>query len=309
MTLYSRRPFSPKRIRVGAVAFLALTVLGACAQSGSSGSPGSTGGQQTTFEQVKQRGIAEVGFANEPPFTIAAPEGLLTGIDPDIFRAVMKGYGVKTLDGVLVEFPGLIPGLLASRFDVIAAGLAINPTRCKQIAFANPGFVTGDAIVVKSGNPLKLHSYNDVKNNPNVRIGVLRGGQQADYLTKFYDIPEGRLSTFPSGELALAAMQAGRIDVYANSSVLIGGELKALNDPSLERATPFTQPVDKQGHDLHVYLAAGFRMQDSDFVDAYNAGLAKLRASGELLTILKNYGLTEEELPPADITAQKLCQG
>ena len=41
----------------------------------------------------------------------------------------------------------------------------------------------------------------------------------------------------------------------------------------------------------------------------YNDHLAELKESGEFLEIISEFGFTEEEVPPAELTADELCEG
>jgi polar amino acid transport system substrate-binding protein len=67
----------------------------------------------------------------------------------------------------------------------------------------------------------------------------------------------------------------------------------------------FEQPI-VEGKSVRGYGATAFRMEDTSFRDAFNAELAKMKQSGELLDILKTFGFTEQELPQ-DATAAELC--
>ncbi|WP_255342468.1 hypothetical protein [Nesterenkonia sp. AN1] len=49
--------------------------------------------------------------------------------------------------------------------------------------------------------------------------------------------------------------------------------------------------------------------QGSEMLEEYNEHLAELKESGELLDIISEYGFTEAEIPPADLTAEALCDG
>ena len=85
---------------------------------------------QSTLERAKADGYIRVGFANEAPFGFATPDGELTGEAPEVAKAVLAKMGINEVDGVLTEFGSLIPGLKAGRFDIIAAGMFVNPARC-----------------------------------------------------------------------------------------------------------------------------------------------------------------------------------
>ena len=104
---------------------------------------------QSTLETAKADGYIRVGFANEAPFGFATPDGKLTGEAPEVAKAVLAKMGIAQVDGVLTEFGSLIPGLKAGRFDIIAAGMFINPKRCAEINFSEPSYGIGQAMLVQ----------------------------------------------------------------------------------------------------------------------------------------------------------------
>src|SRR5687767_7474356 len=114
---------------------------------------------QTTLERAKEDGFIRVGFANEAPFGYATPDGKLTGESPEVVRAVLAKMGIDQVDGVLTEFGSLIPGLQAGRFDIIAAGMFVNPKRCEQVQFSEPTYGIGQAFLVAAGNPKEIADY------------------------------------------------------------------------------------------------------------------------------------------------------
>src|SRR5947209_19109378 len=125
-----------------AVAGIALTpaVLAACG-----GSTTTSTSSEDVLGQARKAGYIRVGFANEAPYGYADSSGVLTGEAPTVAGAIMKKLGVPNLEGVLTEFGALIPGLMANRFDMIAAGMFITPLRCNAILFSNPDYVATEA--------------------------------------------------------------------------------------------------------------------------------------------------------------------
>jgi polar amino acid transport system substrate-binding protein len=103
--------------------------------------------------EARRQGYIRVGFANEAPYGYATPDGKLTGESPEVVKAVLAKIGIPQVDGVLTEFGSLIPGLLAGRFDLIAAGMFITPKRCAQVQFSEPTYGIGQAFLVKKGDP------------------------------------------------------------------------------------------------------------------------------------------------------------
>ncbi|RYD04075.1 hypothetical protein N752_16930 [Desulforamulus aquiferis] len=69
----------------------------------------------------------------------------------------------------------------------------------------------------------------------------------------------------------------------------------------------FTQPII-DGKAAQSFGAAAFRKEDKDFAEAYNQELEKLKQSGQLLEILKEFGFTEQEFP-GDMTVEKVLSG
>jgi polar amino acid transport system substrate-binding protein len=85
-------------------------------------------------------------------------------------------------------------------------------------------------------------------------------------------------------------------------------KLKAHANPSLEAATPFQTPVDKNGNPAVNYLGAGFRKGDTDLIKAYNDGLAKMKADGSLKTLIAPFGFVESEVAGTDVATEQLCK-
>jgi len=260
--------------------------------------------QVKTFDRVKQDGVIRVGFANEKPFAFATESGELSGEAVTTASLIFQRLGIPKAEGVLGAFGTLIPGLKASRFDAVTAGMFIKPERCKEVVFSNPHFCLGQGLAVKAGNPYNLHSYEDIAKNPKVKIGAVTGGYEEDYL-KTAGVAPDQIVIFPDHASLVPALQAGRIDAFTLSGLSVQSLLDNAKDPGLERASPFTDPV-VNGKSVRGCGGTAFRLEDVDLRDAYNAELKKMADSGELLQILKSFGFSEQELP--DATAEQLCK-
>ncbi|GKU83626.1 ectoine/hydroxyectoine ABC transporter substrate-binding protein EhuB [Niallia sp. NCCP-28] len=281
---------------------LILTVgLAACSSTNTSGGESS----KTTFEKVKESKKVTIGFANEVPYAYKTKDGELTGEAVEVAKAVLKNLGIEEMDGVLTEFGSLIPGLKANRFDMITAGMYITPERAKEVDFANPEYSIGEAIAVKKGNPLHIKSYEDIKTNKKVKIAVMSGAIQMEYLTK-YGVSEDQIIVVPDNPSAISALKSGRVNVIGMTGPSLQAVLETANDPSVERVMDFEQPVI-DGASVRGYGATVFRQDDDDFREAFNKELAKMKESGELLKIISEFGFTEQELP-GDATAEDLSK-
>lgn len=260
---------------------------------------------ETTLEKARKQGFIRVGFANEAPYGYATTAGKLTGEAPEVAKAVLQRMGIPQVDGVLTEFGSLIPGLKAGRFDIIAAGMYVLPKRCRQVAFSEPSYSIGEGFVVAKGNPLSLHSYDDVKKNPKVRLGLMAGTVEFDY-AKAAGIPRDQWTIFPDGPSAVAAVAAGRVDAYAGTSLTVA-DLAAKAGNRVEVAKPFTDPV-VDGTSARGYGAFAFRKGDADFLAEFNKHLKAFIGTPEHAALVGPFGFTETERPAGKTTAE-LCAG
>ena len=263
---------------------------------------------ETTLQRIKDQGYIRMGFANENPFSYATAEGELAGVDVDILNHILADMGVTEIDGGLTTFGGLIPGLNAGRFDLVASAIYIKPERCAQVAFAEPLYIQGDAIVVAAGNPKKIHSYRDVAGDPTIKIGYPSGGTGPSDNAKAMGVKDDQLIDFPGSPTGFAAVKAGRIDGYATVAMNVEMQLREMKDPGLERADPFEQPV-ADGKIRYGITSFAVRLEDEDLLDEINQHLLAFRGTPEYLAILENYGLTEADLPPEGMTTAKICAG
>lgn len=261
---------------------------------------------ESTFEKAKREGRVTVGFANEQPFAYATPDGTITGEAVEVARAILNNLGINEMNGVLTEFGSLIPGLKASRFDIITAGMFITPDRSKEVAFANPEYSIGEAIAVEQGNPHQINSYDDISKNKEIKVAVMVGAIEIEYLTKS-GVSKDQITIVPDQPSAVSALQAGRVQVITMTGPSLQAMLESSKDSGIERVADFIQP-EIDGKSVRGYGAAAFRIEDLDFREAFNAELEKLKQSGQLLEILKPFGFTEDELP-GDMTASQLSEG
>jgi len=259
---------------------------------------------ETTFERIKRERVVRVGYANDIPFGHATPDGKLTGEAPEIARKVLAKMGISRIEGVLTEFGSLIPALKAGRFDIIAAGMFVTPERCNEIAFSEPTYSIGQAFLVKAGNPKKLHSYKDVKKNPEAILCVMEGAVEGGY-ARAVGIPESRIITVPDTPTGLSAVKAGGADALALTSISIQNLVDSANDSRIERAHPFDD-LAINGKTIRGYGAFGFRKEDSDFLNEFNKHLKEFIGTKEHLEIVKPFGFTEL---PGKITTVDLCKG
>jgi polar amino acid transport system substrate-binding protein len=256
---------------------------------------------ESTLEKARQSGVIRIGFANESPYAYAGPNGELTGESPTVFKHVMQKLGIKQVDGVLIEWGSLIPGLKAGRFDAIVASMYITPKRCRQVIFSNPTYGIGEAFIVKKGNPDGVGNYRDAIAKGK-KIAFIAGTAEVGH-AKLAGMKRKQRVIVPDFAAAIAAVKAGRVAAAALTS-LTAQDL-ASKDDAIERAAPFTF-----AHDGKTYRGEGafaFRKEDTALRDAVNRELAKFIGTPEHLALIKPFGFDQSNLP--EKTAAQLCAG
>jgi polar amino acid transport system substrate-binding protein len=261
--------------------------------------------EESTLERVQREGVIRVGFANENPYAFAQQDGTLSGEAVEVAREVFSRMGIEEMEGVLTEFGSLIPGLEAGRFDAITAGMYVNPTRCEQVLFADPEYTIGDALIVEAGNPLDLHSYEDIAANPDATVGTGAGYLENDFLLAV-GVSEDQIVNFPDDPSGFAGLQAGQIDAWTGTRPTLIQMLADSGDDNYEIAEPFTQPVI-DGESVANFGAAAFRYEDEDLRQEFNRHLQDVKDEGMLIELIGQFTGFDEGALPGDTHAEDIC--
>ncbi|MER6269622.1 ectoine/hydroxyectoine ABC transporter substrate-binding protein EhuB [Streptomyces sp900105755] len=290
---------SRRAVLAGAAAFGALGAFGAAGCTRVADAAGTDGGD--LLQRLRAQGVVRLGIAGEIPFGYIDKDGHLTGEAPELAKAIFKRLGVDRVQPVPTEFGSLIPGLNSQQFDVVAAGMYVNPERCAQVIFADPDYQMLDSFVVRKGNPKGLHDYKDVVAKK-AKFATGTGYAEIQYAVEA-GYKESDILIVPDQVAGLNAVEAGRVDVFAGTAVTTRAVVK--KSAKAEATKPFAPLV---GGKPHVDGGAfAFRSAETRLRDAFNVELHKLKRNGELARILRPFGFTEAEM--TDLTAKELCGG
>ncbi len=138
-----------------------------------------------------------------PPFSFVTPEGEMAGFDIDIAKALVAAMG-REVELVVQDWDGIIPALLARKYDAIVASMMITENRKKKVAFTNKYYNTPAKFVCKKGM-MNEFSRERIKGK---KVGVQRGTVHDDYLTDNYgqDVEIKRYATQDEAYLDLVEM-------------------------------------------------------------------------------------------------------
>ena len=100
----------------------------------------------SVLENIKKRGSLRVGMATFVPWAMRDKKGDLIGFEIDVATKVAKDMGVD-IEFVPTAWSGIIPALLAKKFDVIIGGMSITGARNLTINFTAPYAHSGQQMV------------------------------------------------------------------------------------------------------------------------------------------------------------------
>ncbi len=261
---------------------------------------------ENTLARIQRTGTIRIAFANEAPYGyLDTTTGEVTGEAPEIAKAILKKMGVDHVEPIVADFGSLIPGLKAKRVDMIAAGMYITPQRAKEISFSNPTYGIGESFIVKAGNPLDLHGYEDVRDNPDAKIGVMGGSVEQGY-ARDMGVSDNQVLVFSDYNSAILGLKGGQIDAVAATDLTVNDLLRKQDSDEIEKASDFQDPVI-DGNTIRGYGAFGFRQEDVALRERFNEELAKFIGSPEHLELIEPFGFDESTLP-GDVTAKELSE-
>lgn len=248
-----------------------------------------------SLDAVRGGGVLRVGYAVEAPHAYLGPGGEVTGLSPELAKLVARRMGVQRLEWRLAEFGSLLAELEEGRVDVVAAGMFITAERARRVAFSEPVFRVRQGLLVARGNPLGLHSYQDIQQNDAARVAVLSGSVEQSMLLGL-GLPEARLVLVPDAQAGLAAVEAGEAECLALSSPTLAWMNTSRALGRTEMARPFVQPPSLlAGHGG--YGAFALRKGDRELLRAWNAAQAEVLAGPEYARLMDEFGFLPEEYP------------
>jgi arginine/ornithine transport system substrate-binding protein len=218
-----------------------------------------------------------------PPFNYMDEEGNPQGFDVDIAKALCEEMQVHC-ELVIQDWDGIIPGLLAKKYDAIIASMSITDERKKVVDFTNKYYMTPARFVTKKGEDVEI-SKEGLKGKT---IGVQRGVVAANFLQdNFADVAE--IKTYATQEEANMDLIAGRVDlVMADSVVLLGGLLENPDIPE-GKNYEFVGPgfTDPQWFGDGIGIAV--RKEDDKLKEMFNQAIKDIREDGTYQQINAKY--------------------
>ena len=210
-----------------------------------------------------------------PPFSAVDENGDLVGFDIEIANALCQEMGDKC-ELVQQDWDGIIPALLAKKYDAIIASMSDTEERRQQVDFTNHYYKDGAKFIRKKGSGIRV-SYQGIADK---KVGVQRGTVTDIFLTEeFEGVDIKRYDTLENAHLDLTQ---GRLDlVLADQFVQLDW---ASNNSDFE-VTGATYTNSKYFGNISIAV----RKEDGELREKLSAAIQAIRDNGKYKEINDKY--------------------
>lgn len=238
---------------------------------------------------ASQASAREIKIGSEctyPPFNFRDAKGELQGFDIDVAREIGKRLNAD-LVFVCQQWDGMIPALLAGKFDLLLASMSITEDRKKTIDFSVP-YRSSTARFV-GAKTLKVSPVSaDGKPNPAAlagkTVGIQRSSTYEQYVTK--EFPGVKVAQYDTVDNMLLDLQSNRIDLVFAGPIKLDGDF--LQKPRGEKFA-FIGPEINDISYFGPGIGVGIRKSDSALRDEVDAALKASFKDGAFKAINDRY--------------------
>jgi cystine transport system substrate-binding protein len=227
---------------------------------------------KNSYEKLKQAGEITIGTEGTySPFTFHDASGKLTGFDVEIAKEAFKRIGLKA-KFVETKWDGMIAGLDAKRFDVVANEVGIRPDREEKYSFSDP-YILSKAVIIVGKNNDSIAGFADLK-----------GKKVASSATSnYHDIAVANgaeITTVEGFSQAIELVTSKRVDATLNDTLTYFELMK--QRPELAVKVAYTESEAAKSAFL-------FRKGNAELIKKVNTALSEMKEDGTYLKISEKW--------------------
>ena len=241
-------------------------VLAACGAPQAEPTAAPAAADEQATEPVAAMKVVIATDAAFPPMEFVDANKDIVGFDIDMMNAIANAEGFE-VEYKNTAWDGIFAGLESGDYDAILSAVTITEERQGTYDFSDPYINAGQAVVVRA-DETAIASDADL---PGHTVGAQIGTTGA---LAIQDVEGVELKEYDTIDLALMDLVSGNLDAvvvdtpvaadYALASDQFSGQLKIVGEPFTEE---YYGVVVRKG-------------EMGDFLAAFNAGLAKIKADG-----------------------------
>ncbi|MCL2891641.1 substrate-binding periplasmic protein [Brenneria tiliae] len=263
-------------------------------------------GSANTFAAASSEQDAPVLKTIEPGYLTVAILGELpasgidndriTGTDGEIISLIADKLGLK-VKPVLASNAGVIEAVRSGRADVMLGNMRWTAKRADVIALSNPAYFISYGVITQKDRELPpLINISDLSGK---RTGTLTGASSTAELKKIPNV--AAVNFYDNSEAAIRDLTSGRLDFAVLDPTLIAFQAK--RNPALNLKHVVFKPDANFAYLTgRSQVVFGTSYDNPDLLDAINAGLKWMGATGQSKKIFAKYGLDDADyFKPLDV--------
>ena len=215
---------------------------------------------ESVIETIKQREVIKIGLSLFIPWSMRDKNGELIGFELDVGRKLAEDMGVD-VEFIPTSWDGIIPALVAGKFDAIISGMSVTAQRNLTVNFTDPYAYSGLKILA---NREMTEGFSSADfNSPDVTFAARRGATPAIVIQKMF--PDAELLLFDEDGAAAQEVLNGNAHATMASEPAPSREARTYPDVLY---VPFDNIFDPRGEGFAV------RKGDPDALNYFNNWIA-----------------------------------
>ena len=214
-----------------------------------------------------------------PPFNYVDTDGSIKGFDVEIGLALCEKMKVKC-EVVAQDWDGIIPALLAKKYDMIIASMFITEERKKVVDFTKPYYKAAMTHVVPKDSDIT--EFSDAALSGKI-IGAQAGTMQEKYLRANFNATS-TIVTEPNHDAVLTMLSKGELDLVLVDGLAGYAFLKTEAGDGLE-----TVGGPLESADIMDSSCIAVSKKQPELRESINKAIQDLRRSGEYGKINRKY--------------------
>ena len=207
------------------------------------------------------------------PFNYIDSDKQLKGFEIDLARAICERMDVKC-EFVAQDWEGLIPALLAGKYDVIFASLSITDERRRAIAFSNKYYASPSLFVAPKESAGMAITPEALKGKV---VGAQAATVSARYLEEIYTPAGVEVKLYVTLDEANFDLASGRLDAVIADKIV---QMAWLEKSPEGKCCQVIGPDLADPAYFGAGIGAGLRKSDTDLKELIDKGIAAIRADG-----------------------------
>ena len=206
-----------------------------------------------------------------PPFNSVDANGQLVGFDVDIAKALCAEMKANC-EIVAQDLDGIIPALVANKYDAIIASMSITDERKQSIDFTNKYYSNYLAVIAPSGGVTGPSDLN--RKTVGAQRSTLASQWAEDQL-----MGRASIKLYDTQTAAYADLQAGRLDAMVSDIY-----------PAMDWLTSVSGfQLAGEKIDINDQIGIGIRQNEAGLKAAFNAAIDAIRTNGVYAEINAKY--------------------